>query len=723
MEILNPYDELIKVIFNGKKTDVLTNCDIKCQELELKKKYGSWRIKKMILNLIKLSYKNNNLFFGEYLEAYESTIIEHMIKCYTSALSVFEFETFLRNIEKYGVIFKILSNEKVSSSEYIYDFFFILLKGNEIKTTLNKYFDKFSQTSIHYDISINELIECINNSQCLSDNKCDYNKLSTSIFNLSEKNKKLKNSGETKTTNTNKKRRKKKKTKYDNKNLDYEDSKDFQEKKNSDTFNSDTPLFDLNENLKNEEEIGNNIETNESNNNEINEINENNNNETIQQQHNIGYMDYFRKRKEFYNNNNIDTPILDKIINEELQIDFDLFILKKGNPLMFDQHYKNLKRIIDIFKDEKKASEEISKKSIGYFTYTFFGKHFEGIYAAIPKDLLFEEITDKTKFQREDFNDKNDEIADNCFKARGLSFEYYINDLIIKNFGFEDLPRAIYCFKPLDISINIKEIVELDSIFYSKNEEKLNIKELPFLDDDIIKRNKEFYSKNNEIKFKFEAGINDEIIFDKNSLNLFEIKSRFPTNNPNDKRYLETEVDSLFEKVIIFHELYKERFVFFDKVKVIFFYDSVRKEGYEKILVSKINEFINAHKSLADKFEFQIIFIPSSFFAIGIKNLTDKINFLETLVTQNNIIINNLKISNENLSNENKVLKAEVEYLKISNENLSNENKILKAGIEDLKAGMENLKAGMENLSKENKILKDEINKINGELSHSKQEI
>jgi len=43
-------------------------------------------------------------------------------------------------------------------------------------------------------------------------------------------------------------------------------------------------------------------------------------------------MDYFRKRKEFYNKKNIETPILDKIINEGLKINFDLFIMKEGNP-------------------------------------------------------------------------------------------------------------------------------------------------------------------------------------------------------------------------------------------------------------------------------------------------------------------------------------------------------------------------------------------------------
>ena len=214
MEMLGTYDELIHTIFKREISNVPLECELKCKELEKNKsKYSSWRIKIMIVNLIKLLYMNNNLFFGDYLKGYESNIIKYMTKCYKSALSVNEFENFLKDIEKYGVIFKILSNDKISTSEYIYDFFFVLKKENEIRTTLNKYFNKFSITSIYYDITINELIECINKSGCLSDNKCDYNKLSSSIFILSEEKKKQKIRGESEKTKANKERKKRKKKK------------------------------------------------------------------------------------------------------------------------------------------------------------------------------------------------------------------------------------------------------------------------------------------------------------------------------------------------------------------------------------------------------------------------------------------------------------------------------------------------------------------------------
>ena len=199
----------------------------------------------------------------------------------------------------------------------IYYFFFVLNKENEIRTTLNKYFNEFSLGSIHYYITINELIECIINSKCLSDNKYDYNKLSTYIFILSEKNK-LKNNGESeiiKAQKERKKRKKRSKHKINEIPKEYsQDSKNFQDNNNSATFNSDISLTYLksNEILKNEEEnisnleIDNNTQINESKVNVIDEINKINNNESIQQQQYTKYMDYFRKRKEFYNKKNMD---------------------------------------------------------------------------------------------------------------------------------------------------------------------------------------------------------------------------------------------------------------------------------------------------------------------------------------------------------------------------------------------------------------------------------
>lgn len=147
-------------------------------------------------------------------------------------------------------------------------------------------------------------------------------------------------------------------------------------------------------------------------------------------------------------------------------------------------------------------------------------------------------------------------------------------------------------------------------------------------------------------------------------MNLFDVKSRFTNNDPKDKRYLKTEVGSLKKKVIIFHDLYKEIFGSFGKIKIIFFYDSVRKEGYDNILLSKIDEFINSNKFLVDIFEFQIIFNATSFLDIGIMSISNRTDCMETIITQNNIMIHDLNARVEKLSKENQVLRDEIDLLK-----------------------------------------------------------
>ena len=51
-------------------------------------------------------------------------------------------------------------------------------------------------------------------------------------------------------------------------------------------------------------------------------------------------------------------------------------------------------------------------------------KELEGIYATIPNRLLLKKISNNSKFIKDDFNQENENILNNCFKARCISFEY-----------------------------------------------------------------------------------------------------------------------------------------------------------------------------------------------------------------------------------------------------------------------------------------------------------
>ena len=63
-------------------------------------------------------------------------------------------------------------------------------------------------------------------------------------------------------------------------------------------------------------------------------------------------------------------------------------------------------------------------------------------------NVLYSEITNKNKFEKEDIENSNKEIEDNCLKARGLSLEYYINGIFMDLLNQKELPRAIYNFDP-----------------------------------------------------------------------------------------------------------------------------------------------------------------------------------------------------------------------------------------------------------------------------------
>ena len=154
----------------------------------------------------------------------------------------------------------------------------------------------------------------------------------------------------------------------------------------------------------------------------------------------------------------------------------------------------------------------------------------------MDNSILYKEITDKSKFKnKDDIYDNDSNKADNYFKARGLSLEYYINCLLMIKFKQKELPRVIYHFLTDDKNnkkIKIIDLEELDGVFYLPTKEKLMINDLPFIVEDVI-----------EIKdsnYNFEISYNDCIQFEENSLVLLEVKNRFPgTNNLDSKKDIE----------------------------------------------------------------------------------------------------------------------------------------------------------------------------------------
>ena len=627
---------LIKEIFgsNIKDEEVLLQCDLKTQELKYNQR--SPRIKMMVLNIIKLLWKRNIFDIGNRLIESKSIIIESLISIYQHPLQAHTLEKNFEKIEKYGIIMTLLINSKLLFNEYFYNFFEMFLRSGTICQILNTIFEKFElYSSFKFNINIDELIEIIKLSGCIENGKCNFSKLNDFIY------KKL-----------NIKEEKKIEEKNEHKNKVNQSHKNKKQKKHKQNIKH----IDNN----NEKEI-----------NSINNININiNNNISGQPQsaNDTRFIQYFKERKILYNNKGLKTEVLDDIINKNIKINLDLFAYKKcKEDWMIDQYYLILERIINIF-DDVHNFEIINKKLIGYFCFKNTNNQIiEGIYSIIPLDILFIEITDKMKYKPCP-SAKPDDILINSKKAHFLNLEYYINDILINDLKLEELPRVFFYFN----SPNIKEgkegnykIEELSGVYYSDKKIALDNVRFPFIKENILERNiqKGIFEYKNETK--------NNIILEENSLNLIDIKNSSEINYNENKNDLEKEVLAFLNKALLFYELYKEKYQSIKKIKLLLFYETLNNINNNNDIFIKIfeNFFKNTeYTGLVEKIQFQLIFIKSEYLTIRIKDLNDKIKYLEQLIISYNINFKDIKDENERLKNENNNLKYSIANQKIEYE-------------------------------------------------------
>jgi len=436
--------------------------------------------------------------------------------------------------------------------------------------------------------------------------------------------------------------------------------------------------------------------------------NPNNDSDAIESEENK-FIIYFKERKQFFSDKGYQTPFLDELINKKIKIDRNIFALKKPkNYKFFEPHYANLEKAIEIFNDPKKFEENVLKeKNYGYICYKILDKdnsftYREGLYAILQNRILYSEITDKSKFVKDDIYFENDDIADNNFKARSLSLEYYLKDFFMDYFKQKELPRVIYNFDPIIIKEDkiedtkrdkkkvkkegneIKkenerrtiEIEEFDGVFYLEKSEKIFKKNIPFIIDDTV----EYFG--NSFNFAIENKNDDHLIFDEGTMILLEVKNRFPDN-------LEKEINIILNKTLNFYQLYEERYKNIEKLRIIFFYDDIPKKNYDKALLKIINNFFIPKAAIREKIQFQFIFITSSYLAFNFRYLKDKIEYLEKTLKENNSKFENeikeLKEKNSKIESKFndfsltiKELLKKVEQIELENKNLKIENKLLK---------------------------------------------
>lgn len=432
---------------------------------------------------------------------------------------------------------------------------------------------------------------------------------------------------------------------------------------------------------------------------------------------------YLKERKLYFMRKKYNTPILDKIIDKELDFNEQLFLLKKPKEdYLSEPHYINLKKVIKIFNDPDEFEQRVLKdKNYGYICYRKLIKEEyefrEGIFAQLENNVLYSEITNKNKIEKEDIKNSNKEIEDNCLKARSFSLEYYINEIFMDLLNQKELPRAIYNFDPnillekddnndlnnmtnynnnqednenyieehydkeLTNENEIREeniidknkndnnpsknnpynisMEELDGIFYwnkpLENYLEINLNELPFIIDDILEIE--------NTKFRFTAENSKFISLKKKTLLLFEVKNRFPEND-----ILVREITKSLSKSMTFYPLYEERFPDIQKLRIMFFYNVIPKKNYDNILIETVENYFRGNE-IKNKIQFQFIFISSSYLAYNFKSLKDELGNLKRKFQELEEKFN-LYIDNHHDTDKNKKGNDKNTSLKSENNNL-----------------------------------------------------
>ena len=717
-------EDLLRLIF-GDIQDIRSACYQKMRE------FNNNKIKSSIIKIISLAYSSGKLEFGNYLSNYKSDIINHLYECYNNEQNYTNFILYLSQIDHYNAIIKFFREVEVYKNDYAYDFFKIHLKEDLIIDIINKYFFKKLNLTLPFYVKIkdiNELIKIINDSNSLSNEKCHFHILYYYILKKDDlKRNKMKNSNN---INNNQ-----------NNNLNNINStiiSETDQKINSSNVIQQNPDI-INISLNNYPNKLNDKESikeplNISNNNDKNYIKIQEISEKIDT--NI-IKDYFQSRKEYYSKKGYETPFLDELLEEKIKINKDIFLFKKPQQEYFiEPHYINLKYLINIFSNPEMFQKFVVKeKKYGYICYKAKkSKKYvlkEGIFGILQNTSLYKEITNKKKFEKDNFGQEDKTIVDNAFKERGLALKYYINGIFMELLDQDELPRMAYNLdskklkKLVDEEKKIQEEIEeetdeeieeeikdemeeeieeeMEEEIEDENKEKISEENKEKIKEEIkekIKKDREieeldgvFYTKKDyEIKidelpfiidnmaeidnlvspnFKFYAECDNKIKIDKNTLIFIEVKNKFPETY--DFNY---QVRKICNKTVSFSQLYGERYENITKIKIMFFYNAVPKKSYES-KVLPILENIFGNNKIKNKIQFQFIFITSSYLAYNFKNMKDRIDILENSS-------NDHKSKIEDLQKDNNAFKSEVEELK-------NDNRSLKKRIEFLESKLDKI--------------------------------
>ena len=361
------------------------------------------------------------------------------------------------------------------------------------------------------------------------------------------------------------------------------------------------------------------------------------------------------------------TPILIDIIHN-----FKIKLSNIGyyNRKNFDTLHKINDKTLSILINDKLQlkAEMCNSREYGYFCYKY--KHpiskikyyIEALYSIIDPIYLYNYC--QLKDLIDDYNIPKSSIKNFYVKNRAMALEYYVNvSVFMDKYNLKPLPRIIYPLKNKNIDYDLLNEVEIDGAFFVENEFTIVDEDLPFIYQTFLS-----FSSSNKVYniITSEFDLNGKI-FKKNDLCLLEIKTEFPDKLEKDNRESFPEVlEKLFEKMIIYEQLFTSLKFNYDRIRVILFYELVLKKNFTNEINNAMKKFAKDHAKLKylNKIYFQVIYVNASYFVGALRTNAEEIKNLKG-------IIENFKIESE--IRENKI----EELTRKNNEAIDMNNKLL----------------------------------------------
>ena len=369
--------------------------------------------------------------------------------------------------------------------------------------------------------------------------------------------------------------------------------------------------------------------------------------------------DYLNEQYNKYKNDTFE-PLSLKRILEKNKIEY--------SDISYAYHLKKLKielnpdnkindKILDNLLNKLKFENGIPDPTqFGYFCYKINNRTIEALYSIIDPETLYNNIIKCNKY--DNYNNPSKEIEKQYSSIRAKSFEYFINKSVFqKKYGNRPYPRIIFPLQSVFINKRNEYIfndkiydpeVEIDGCFFVEDNFTLQKDVFPF-------ESQYFNTYFNNLDLDCENNKNG-YMFLKNDLCLIEVKTRFPVNKNvesyfiNEKDLYETVIDIL-NKMIIYEKLFQELQFKYNRIRVILFYDVVKKYNYEKTLERALKNFSGKNNNLnyLDKIYLQIIYMDSSYFAESLKSFEDKIDNMEYRINELKLNLTEEKNKRKNL--------------------------------------------------------------------------